>query len=92
MISPLAMPTRQRSPWDDVEHAILHAAQQPATHPAIAKDANLTPDTVKAQLASLETEGLVTQPVPGGGRYQITLAGWKRLSELAYVPPVQLAA
>jgi DNA-binding IclR family transcriptional regulator len=88
----MTSPHTHRSPWDDIEHAILTAAQQPATHPAIAEHADLTPDTVKAQLAALEAEGLVTQPVPGGGRYHLTLAGYKRMFELADATPVRLAA
>lgn len=88
----MTSPHTQRSPWDDVEHAILTAAQQPATHPSIAEHANLTPETVKAQLAAFESEGLVTQPVPGGGRYQLTLTGYKRLFALASSPGQQAAA
>lgn len=74
---------RTRSPWDDVEHAILRAVQQPTACLPIAEGTGLTPDVVKTQLATFHGEGLVTQPVPGAGRYQLTLTGFKRLFELA---------
>lgn len=83
---------RTRSPWDDVEHAILRAVQQPATCLSVADRATLTPDTVKAQLLAFEGEGLVTQPVPGAGRYQLTLAGYQRLFALSDRPGHQAAA
>lgn len=82
---------RTRSPWDDVEHTILRAVQQPATCRRVADHVGLTPDLVKAQLAAFEGEGLVTQPLAGAGRYQLTLTGYKRMFELTGTP-VLLAA
>lgn len=75
--------TSQRNPWDDVEHAILRAVQETGSVPSIADRAGLTRDVVKAQLATFEGEGLVMQPLPGGGRWHLTLAGFKRMFELA---------
>lgn len=72
-----------RTAWDAVEHAILSAARQPATCQRIASAADLTPDVVKAQLSTLEGEGLVTQDTPGSGRYHLTLLGHKRMFDLA---------
>lgn len=80
------------NPWDIVEHAILSAAQQPASCGRIADQAGLTPDVVKAQLVTLESKGLVAQPMPGAGRYVLTLAGYKRMFSLAPSGAEQRAA
>ncbi|TDD97677.1 hypothetical protein [Actinomadura rubrisoli] len=69
--------------WDDVEHAILRAAQRPSTCREIATVAGLTPDTVKTQIDVQARGGLIVQSVDGGVRYQLTVAGWKRLFALA---------
>lgn len=70
--------------WDAVEHSILSAVQQqPGSCQRIAATANLTPDVVKAQLSALEREGVVTQEMPGSGRYHLTLVGHKRMFALA---------
>lgn len=85
--------TTASSPWDAVEHAILSAAAlEPASCARIADRAGLPPDVVKAQLVTLEGAGLVTQPMPGAGRYVLTLAGRHRLFTLIDQPGHQAAA
>jgi len=70
------------SPWDAAEVAILRAVQQPAACSVVADSTGQPRDVVKAQLTTFEEKGLVMQPVPGAGRYRLTLAGWKRLFDL----------
>lgn len=78
--------------WDDVEHLVLAATRQPATVREVATETGLTPDLAQSQLEVLQRDGLLTQTVEAGVRYQLTLTGRKRLSALTTRPGHPAAA
>jgi hypothetical protein len=80
-----------RSPWDDVEHAVLSTLTAPRTIRETTEMAGLTLDFVKNQLEVYVRQGLATTTVSGGIRYQLTLVGYKRMFALMS-PQSQMAA
>lgn len=83
---------RASTPWDDVERLVLTATRTPATAREVADQTGLTPDTAQTQLEVFQRQGLLTQTVDAGVRYQLTLTGRKRLTALTERPGHQAAA
>ncbi|TYK45126.1 hypothetical protein [Actinomadura decatromicini] len=75
-------PTASPGSWDAVDRGILRAAQVSATCRQIADATGLTADLVKNQIEVHVRNGLLAQIVNGGVRYQLTVAGYKRLFDL----------
>lgn len=83
MISPLAMPTRSRRSWDDVDHALLTALRTPGLPQDIATASGLPEALVAGQLDVYVRDGLAVRTGFGDLRYKLTLRGYKRLSGAA---------
>lgn len=78
--------------WDDVESLVLSATGTPATAREVANETGLTPDLAQSQIEVFQRQGLLTQTVDAGVRYQLTLTGRTRLSALTNRPGHQAAA
>lgn len=83
---------RASTPWDNVERLVLAATRPPATVREVADHTGLTPDLAQAQIEVLQRDGLLTQTVDAGVRYQLTLTGRTRLSALTTQPGQPAAA
>jgi DNA-binding IclR family transcriptional regulator len=79
MPSPLAMPARQRSPWDDVDHALLTALRTPGLPRDIAAESGLPEALVAGQLDVYVRDGLAVRTGFGDLRYKLTLRGYQRM-------------
>lgn len=78
--------------WDDVERLILTATREPATARQVTDSTGLTDRIAQAQLDVFQRQGLLTQVVDAGVRYQLTLTGRQRLTALTNRPGHPAAA
>ncbi|MFF5261408.1 hypothetical protein ACFY4C_20895 [Actinomadura viridis] len=68
--------------WDLIEFDLLRALQLPRTTREVTTLTALPPDTAKSQIEALRNRGLLISTIDRGVRFQLTLAGRRRLITL----------
>ena len=74
------------NPWDAVDASLLSALEHPMTLPELVETSGYPRDVVAGLVDGYTVAGYVTQPLPGGGLFQITLSGRAHMVGLTAAP------